>query len=150
MEAICIRKLIFQIFVQVNGSFTNLNMTKLCYLNSRVGNRDRAASFQAVEEPLLNRVVVQWSVDVDWPNRSPVHISWLQQALCLELAFVSTLGVNCINLQSATYNLDKMAQKGPHWNEKRGQVKQNLEDVRLSLFGRSYKLIYIVRCFWSL
>lgn len=53
--------------------FTNLYMTKLGYLKTRVGNRDWSAGFQAMEKPLFNRVVVQWAVDINGPYRSVIN-----------------------------------------------------------------------------
>lgn len=79
---------------------TDLNMTKLCDLDPGVGNGNGTACFQTVEEPLFDGVVVQRSVDVNGPYRSPVHVSCLQQALCLELPLVSALRVNCIRLHN--------------------------------------------------
>ena len=79
-------------------SFTNLNMTQLGYLNSWVGDWNWATCFQPVEEPFFNRVVIQGSIDIDRPYRSPVNTPWIQQALCLKLPLVPALWVNCIGL----------------------------------------------------
>ena len=42
-------------------------MAELRYLYACVGDGNGTASFQAVEEPLLDGVVVQGAVDVDRP-----------------------------------------------------------------------------------
>ena len=57
-------------------NLSNLDMTKLCCLNPWVGNWNWATSFQSVEEPLFNRIVVQRSIDIDWPQRSPINTPW--------------------------------------------------------------------------
>lgn len=52
---------------------TNLYVTELGYLNTRVGNGDWSAGFQPMEKPLFNRVVVQWAVDINRPYRSVIN-----------------------------------------------------------------------------
>lgn len=75
-------------------------MAELSNLDAGAGDGDRTAGFQAVEEPLLHRVVVQRPVDVDGPYGGPVDVPWLQQALCVELPLVPALRVNGISLQN--------------------------------------------------
>lgn len=88
--------------------YTNLNMSKLGDLNSRVGDWNWTASFQPMKEPLFDWVIVQGTIYIHWPYWSPIHALWAQQAFCLELSFVSALWINCIGLKNNT-------QKGRGW-----------------------------------
>jgi hypothetical protein len=73
-------------------------MTELRDLHAGVGDRDGAALLEALEEPLLHRVVVQRPVNVHWSNGSPCNSLALQQCLSIQLPFVSALGIHGVNL----------------------------------------------------
>ena len=77
-------------------------MTELSDLHARVGDRDGATLLEALEEPLLHRVVVKGPINVHWSNGSPCHSLALQQCLSVQLSFVSALGVHGINLSRST------------------------------------------------
>ena len=59
------------------------SVKQTAYLLTTVWDRDWAASLDAVEEPFLNRVVVQGTVDVDWTDTGEVHSLVSQQLFCI-------------------------------------------------------------------
>jgi hypothetical protein len=76
-----------------------LDMTELSDLHARVGHGDGAAFLEALEEPLLHRVVVERPINVYWPDGGPRRSLALQQSLRVQLSFVSALGIHCIHLK---------------------------------------------------
>lgn len=76
----------------------HLDMTKLSDLKAWVGYWNWPTCFETMEEPLFNRVVIQWPIDIHWPDGGPINSFLVQQALCLQLSLVSALGINCIGL----------------------------------------------------
>jgi hypothetical protein len=76
----------------------NLDMAELRDLVAGAGDGDGAAGLEAVEKPLLDGVVVERAVDVHGPDGRPVHAARGQQALRLQLALVTALGVHRVNL----------------------------------------------------
>jgi hypothetical protein len=76
----------------------DLDMAELGDLVAGTGDRDGAASLEPVEEPLLHGVVVERAVDVHRPDRRPVHVPGLQQALRLQLPLVPALRVDGVGL----------------------------------------------------
>lgn len=77
---------------------TDLDMAELGDLVAGAGDGDGAAGLEPVEEPLLDRVVVEGAVDVHWPDGRPVHAARRQQALRLQLPLVTALGVHGVDL----------------------------------------------------
>lgn len=75
-----------------------LDVAQLGDLHAGAGDGDRAAGGNAVEEPLLNGVVVERAVDVDGAHRGPVHAPLLQELLGKELALVAGFEVDLILL----------------------------------------------------
>lgn len=81
-------------------------MSQLGDLHPGAGDRNGATFLQALEEPLLDWVVVERPVDVHRSNRSPGSSFALQESLCVQLAFVSALGVHSVNLPKKPHNYD--------------------------------------------
>jgi len=74
-------------------------MAELGDLVAGAGDGDGAAGLEAVEEPLLDGVVVERAVDVHRPDGRPVHAAGGEQALRLQLPLVPALGVHGVDLQ---------------------------------------------------
>ena len=51
-----------------------------------------------MEKELLNRVIVEWAVDVHWPDRCEVDIALREQLLGVQLALVSRQQVRWVLL----------------------------------------------------
>lgn len=91
-------------------------MSQLGDLHPGAGNRNWPTFLQALEEPLLNWVVVERPVDVHRSDRSPGNSFALQESLCVQLAFVSALGVHSVNLPEKPHNYDDTGLPAAIWN----------------------------------
>jgi len=81
---------------------SHLDMTELSDLQARVGHGDGTAFLEALEEPLLHRVIVERPIDVHWSDGGPRGSPALQECLRVQLSFVSALGIHCVHLSRPT------------------------------------------------
>lgn len=129
---------------------TNLDMTELSDLHARVGHRNGAALLEALEEPLLHRVVVERPIDVHWSNGSPWSALALQKCLGVQLSFVSALGIHSVNLSRSRsegcsfVQLQRM-QQAVHEFELQSQVDYNRLPQSVGVDRISSKLLLTSR-----
>lgn len=107
---------------------SHLDVAELSDLHARAGHGNGTAFLEALEEPLLHRVVIQRPINVHRSDGGPRGSLALQERLSVQFSFVSALGIHCVDLSRDTC-------KGFWFHESRYDCKQpytelNYDDVK--------------------